>query len=66
MDEAQYESVITNLGQLHNRVRKLEEMIDTRDTPLWKRILFRIDGWPRWTEVADKPANRPWRRGWTC
>ena len=53
-----------NIVDLRNRVRLLEKMIDTRNTPLWKRALFRLDGWPRWTVVADKPAWRPWRRWW--
>lgn len=49
---------------LQRRVRYLEKVLDTRNTPLWKRILFRIDGWPTWTVVAAKPAWRPWRRWW--
>jgi len=59
---AELDSLIFNDRQLAQRVRLLEKMIDTANTPLWKRILFRIDGWPRWTVVADCQAWRPWHR----
>lgn len=51
--------------ELERRVRYLEKVIDTRATPLWRRILFRIDGWPTWAIVAKAPAWRPWRHFWT-
>ena len=61
MDEesikANLKSLALNDEQLAGRVRELEEMIDTRSTPFWKRILFRIDGWPPWYIVAEKPAG---------
>ena len=50
--------------ELRRQLRHIEKMFDTLNTPLWKRILFRLDGWPRWTVVTDKPAWRPWRRWW--
>lgn len=53
------------LTELQKRVRMLEKMLDTRATPLWRRVLFRIDGWPSWSVVAHRPAWRPWRRRWT-
>ena len=49
---------------LRNRLRHVEKQLDTLGTPWWKRVLFRIDGWPPWYIVADKPAWRPWRRWW--
>lgn len=63
-DEAQFESIWVNLRELAARTRTLEKMLDTRATPLWRRIVFRLDGWPSWTKVADRPAWRPWRRWW--
>lgn len=62
---SEIESLWVNVNQLADRARTLEKMIDTRSAPLWKRIVFRIDGWPAWTAVADTPAWRPWRRWWT-
>jgi hypothetical protein len=63
--QAHIESLWENVRQQSARIRKLEDMIDTRSTPLWKRIVFRLDGWPPWHVVADGPAWRPWRRWWT-
>lgn len=65
MDEAQYQSIITNLGTLADRLHVIEEKLDTRNTPLWKRIVFRLDGWSSWPTVDEKPKWRPWRRWWT-
>jgi hypothetical protein len=63
--KAEVESLKVNDEQLASRVRLLEKIIDTRATPFWKRILFRIDGWPSWATIADKPAWRPWRKWYT-
>lgn len=51
-----------NVVQLRARVRHLEKLIDTLDSPWWKRLLFRLDGWGPWYRVAPAPAWRPWRR----
>lgn len=61
---AELKSLQFNDQQLAARVRHLEKMMDTRATPLWKRTLFRIDGWPSWPYVVQEPAWRPWRRWW--
>lgn len=58
------DSLKVNDEQLAGRVRLLEKMMDTRSSPLWKRVLFRLDGWPSWPTVATDPAWRPWRRWW--
>jgi hypothetical protein len=58
------ESLAFNDQQLAGRVRRLEKMIDTRSTALWRRVLFRLDGWAAWHVVAERPAWRPWRRWW--
>ena len=55
------------------RVQQLEQVqsdhaqrFDTLQTALWKRILFRLDGWPGQRNLnADAPAWRPWRKWWT-
>ena len=56
---AEIESLRVNDQQLAARVRMLEKMLDTRDSPWWKRLWWRIDGWPPWTQVGER-ARRPW------
>ena len=63
-DEAILASLQINQEQLAGRVRLLEKMLDTRATPLWKRWLFRLDGWSSWPTVDTAPAWRPWRKWW--
>jgi hypothetical protein len=63
-DEARVASLEFNQDQLAARVRLLEKMLDTRSTPLWRRVVFRLDGWPAWHVVAERPVWRPWRRWW--
>lgn len=64
MDDARLASLELNQRQQAARIRTLEKMLDTRATPLWRRIVFRLDGWPSWTIVVDRPAWRPWHRWW--
>lgn len=53
-------------GQLWQLVRDHEQRFDTLQTPLWKRLLFRLDGWPGQNNLnAQQPAWRPWRKWWT-
>lgn len=63
--KAEIESLLVNVTDSATRIRHLEEIIDTRNTPLWKRIVFRLDGWPSWVVVAEAPQWRPWRKWWT-
>jgi hypothetical protein len=63
--DAESESLRLNVSLLAGRVRTLEKMLDTRDTVWWRRLLFRLDGWPPWYRLADRPAWRPWHRWWT-
>lgn len=62
---AEVDSLTVNYKQLAGRVRLMEKRFDTLNTPLWKRLLFRIDGWGPWHVVRDKPKWRIWRRWWT-
>lgn len=50
------------LIELRRQIRHMQKQLDTLGTPRWKRVLFRLDGWPPWYIVADKPAWRPWHR----
>lgn len=63
--ETEIESLRSNIVELHRTLRIAQEQLDTRNTRWWKRFLFWLDGWPRWTVIAEKPAWRPWRRWWT-
>lgn len=49
---------------LHAEVRHMQKQLSTLGSPWWRRLLFRIDGWPPWWIVADHPMWRPWRRWW--
>lgn len=51
-----------NIKALQRDVRHIQKQLDTLGTPWWKRLLFRLDGWPAWWIVAPAPAWRPWRR----
>lgn len=50
-------------GQLWHLVRDHEQRFDTLQTRWWKRLWFRIDGWPGVVNLnADRRASRPWHR----
>jgi hypothetical protein len=50
-------------GQLWQLVRDHEQRFDTLQTAWWKRMWFRIDGWPGRRDLnADRRAWRPWHR----
>lgn len=55
------ESVWANITDLAGRVRLIEKMIDTKDSPWWRRLLWRVDGWPAWYRVGPR-GYRPWHR----
>lgn len=57
------QSILLNHRLLADRVRLLEKQLDTRDAFWLRRLWWRIDGWPRWTVVAERRAWRPWHRG---
>lgn len=57
------ESLLVRVGELERLVSDLSQRFDTLQTPLWKRTLFRLDGWPGQCDLnAEAPASRPWRR----
>lgn len=58
--EGHINGLLLRLMELETRVRQVEKQLDTLGTPLWKRLLFRIDGWPPWWDVAHVRAWRPW------
>jgi hypothetical protein len=51
------------IKELERKVSDMDQRFDTLQTPLWKRIWFRVDGWPGQRNLnAESPAWRPWRR----
>jgi hypothetical protein len=63
--EAHVASLTNRVDQLEKRVRYHEDLFNTFfDTPLWKRIVFVVDGWPTTRITQEGPRWRPWRRWW--
>ena len=61
--EARVKSLEANLEQWQHMTRDHEQRFDTLQTPLWKRVWFRIDGWPGQCNLnAEKRSWRPWHR----
>lgn len=60
-DEARLDSLEFNARQLAGRVRHLEKLLDTKASPVWKRLWWRIDGYPAWYHVGPR-RHRPWHR----
>jgi hypothetical protein len=49
-------------NELWARVRHIEDQLDTLGSPLWKRVLFRADGYEPWYVVDPRRRWRPWHR----
>lgn len=63
--EAQVASLLVNFAQVQRDHMRLNHILDTLNTSLWKRLLFRVDGWPAWwDEGKNGPRWRPWHRWW--
>lgn len=61
---AEIDSLIVNNELLAGRIHHLENCLETLQTPLWKRVWFRIDGWPGQRNLdAPRRAWRPWHKG---
>ena len=62
MTDQEVESLKVRVKELERVVRDHGKRWDTLQTPLWKRIWFRLDGWPGQRDLnADRRAWRPWR-----
>lgn len=49
------------IDELERIVSDHAQRFDTLQTPLWRRLWFRIDGWPGQNDLnADKRGWRPW------
>lgn len=68
--EAAINSLRANAAELARLIKVLQDVADTRDTPTWRRIVFRADGWPSWGRIHTRlvrgeevsRAWRPWHR----
>lgn len=59
--DAEIDSLTVNVTQLQQRVTDLEKRLDTLQTRWWKRLWFRVDGWPGQIDLnAPRRAWRPW------
>jgi hypothetical protein len=51
------------IKELQRKVSDMDQRLDTLQTRAWKRLWFRIDGWPGQNNLnAEHRAWRPWHR----
>ncbi len=68
--EAAVNSLRVNDAEHARLLKVIQDVLDTRDTPLWRRVWFRLDGWQSWGRIHTrlvrgeeiKRAWRPWHR----
>lgn len=58
-DDQLLRSLMVKVEELERLVSDHAQRFDTLQTPLWKRILFRLDGWPGQKNL--NAARRQWR-----
>jgi hypothetical protein len=59
--EQEVRSLLVRVDEMERIVRDHTDRFDTLQSPLWKRIWFRIDGWPGQRDLNGTRAWRPWR-----
>lgn len=52
-------SLIDRIQQLEQYASDHDQRFDTLQTPLWKRVWYKIDGWP-WYDLNGTQSYRPW------
>jgi len=57
-------SLAVRVDELERLVRDHAQRFDTLQTPAWRRLVFRLDGWPVRDLNAPAPSWRPWRPWW--
>jgi hypothetical protein len=63
--EVHIQSLTARIAELERLISDHSQRFDTLQTAWYKRLWFRIDGWPGIRNLnADRKAWRPWRR-WT-
>lgn len=59
--EVHVTSLTVRVEELERRLGDHDKRFNTLQTPLWKRLLFRLDGWPGQCNLnADRRRSRPW------
>jgi hypothetical protein len=63
LDEAEVHiaSLTERVLELERKVSDHSQRFDTLQTPWWKRVWFKIDGWP-WYDLNGTQCHRPWHR----
>ena len=59
--EVHIQSLTVRVEELEWMVSDHNQRFDTLQTPFWKRIWFKIDGWP-WYDLNGVQRHRPWHR----
>jgi hypothetical protein len=60
-EEVNWASLTVRVDELERVVSDHAQRFDTLQTPLWKRLWFRVDGWPGQNDLnADRRQWRPW------
>jgi hypothetical protein len=62
--ERQLAQLSRDRAALQLRVEEIESILSTAATPLWKRVVFRLDGWGPWWQNRAEPKGRPWHPWW--
>lgn len=53
--------LLRRIELVEHQVSDHAQRFDTLQTPLWKRLLFRLDGWPGQRNLnAEQRSRRPW------
>ncbi len=56
-----FQSMDVRMKELERQVRDHDKRFDTLQTPWWKRVWFKVDGWP-WYNLNGTQRRRPWHR----
>jgi len=56
--------LLSRLDEVERIQSDYAQRFDTLQTSLWKRILFRLDGWPGQRNLNGQQSWRPWHRWW--
>lgn len=54
-------SIAPRLDAMEQIVSDHAQRFDTLQTPWWKRLWFKVDGWP-WYDLNGTRGSRPWHR----
>jgi hypothetical protein len=61
--ELHIQSLTIRVQELERMVSDMDQRFDTLQSPLWKRVWFRVQGWPGQRDLNAKgPDHRPWHR----